>query len=146
MTACWLKTIIPFGLLLLAGCGSADEKIPVRGTVFCDQKPMGGASVAFIGKEGGAFSSAVTDAKGEFMLRAAPGKNKVSVSKENPQAAPPFDPNADQSMPTETEYAAMVKKLPKPLVAEKFSDPEKSGIVIDVSSGMSSVDINVSSK
>jgi hypothetical protein len=134
------------GLLLAAGCGEKDEKIPIAGTVFSDNKPLAGASVAFIGNAGGAFSSAITDAKGEFMLRAAVGKNKVAVSKQDTTNVPPPDPNADQSMPTETEYAKMVKSAPKPLVAERFTDPEKSGIVIDVAKGMSSVDINVTSK
>jgi len=138
-----------FILVVLAcfvwGCGKNDEKVPIRGTVFSDAKPLGGASVAFIGKDGGTFSSATTNEQGEFVMRASLGKNKVSVSKANPNAPPP-DPNADQTMPTEAEYAKMQKSRPKSLVAERFSDPEKSGIVIDVSAGMSAIDLNVTSK
>ena len=142
-----LHTILAFSsLLLLAGCGAKDEKIPVNGTVFSDGKPLAGASIAFIGKDGGAFSSAVSDAKGAFMLRAVSGKNKVAVSKANTENVKPPAPNVPQVMPTESEYAIMAKNAPKPLVAEKFTDPDKSGIVIDVVSGMSSVDLNVTSK
>ena len=72
--------------------------------------------------------------------------DKVAVSKMNTANLPPPDPNADQTMPTEAQYATMQKSAPKPLVAEKFTDPEKSGIVIDVVKGLSSVDINVTSK
>jgi hypothetical protein len=127
------------------GCGKSDDKVPISGTVFSDAKPLGGASVAFIGKDGGTFSSATTNDKGEFVMRASLGKNKVSVSKANPNVPPP-DPNADQTMPTEAEYAKIQKSRPKPLVAERFADPEKSGIVIDVSAGMSAIDLNVTSK
>ncbi len=134
------------GLLFVAGCGGNDDKIPITGTVFSDGKPLAGASIAFVGREGGAFSSAVSDANGVFLLRAAAGKNKVAVSKKDTTNVPAADPNADQTMPTEAEYAKMVRNAPKPLVAEKFTDPEKSGIVIDVTQGMSSVDINVTSK
>jgi hypothetical protein len=130
----------------LSGCGADDDKIPVTGTVFCDGKPLDGASIAFIGNNGGAYSSAVCDAKGEFRMRAAAGKNKVAVSKGNTANLPPPDPNADQTMPTGEVAATMMKAAPKPLVAEKFTDPEKSGIVIEVSGGMSSIDINVTSK
>lgn len=141
-----VKFFVVFPLICLAfGCGKADSKIPIQGVVFCDAKPLSGASVAFIGDSGGTFSSATTNDKGEFLMRAAPGKNKVSVSKANPNAPVP-DANADQSMPTEAEYSKMVKSLPKPFVAEKFADPEKSGIVVDVTSGMSAIDINVTSK
>jgi hypothetical protein len=130
---------------LLLGCGQADNKVPIQGVVYCDAKPLSGASVAFVGNDGGTFSSATTNDKGEFIMRAALGKNKVSVSKANPNVPAP-DPNADMSMPTDAEYAKMVKSLPKPFVAEKFADPEKSGIVVDVTAGMSAIDLNVTSK
>ncbi len=131
---------------MLSGCGDEPEKIMVKGIVFCDNKPISGANVAFVGNEGGAFAMGITDSKGEFVLRAVPGKNKVSVGKPNTTKVKPVDPNADQSMPTEGEVAAMVKAAPKPDIAAKFADAEKSGIVIDVVSGMSTVDIMVTSK
>lgn len=140
------RMIAAIGFIVMVGCGVKDDKVPVSGNVFSDGKPLAGASVAFIGNDGGALSSAVCDAKGAFNLRAALGKNKVAVSKMNTANLPPPDPNADQTMPTEAQYATMQKSAPKPLVAEKFTDPEKSGIVIDVVKGLSSVDINVTSK
>lgn len=133
-------------LLLLGGCGEEDSKVPIEGIVFSDGKPLAGASVAFIGDEGGAFSSATTDEKGSFKMRAAPGKNKVAVNKIDTEKLPPVDPNADQTMPTDGEYVKMVKSAPKSMVAARFADPEKSGIAVDVSAGMSPIDINVMSK
>ncbi|MCA9130077.1 MAG: carboxypeptidase regulatory-like domain-containing protein [Planctomycetales bacterium] len=132
--------------VMLAGCGESDQKIPISGIVFCDGKPFEGASVAFIGNNGGSFSSATTDNEGKFSMRAAPGQNKVAVSKANTENVKPMDPNEDQTMPTEAEYAIMVKSAPKPLVAERFADPDKSGITIEVKEGMDSVDINVTTK
>ncbi len=140
------KIALALVTLTVAGCGTKDEKIPVEGVVLADNKPLPGASVAFIGNGGGAFSSATTDDKGVFRLRAAAGKNKVAVNKVDTSKAPPPDPNANQTMPTEAEYVKMVKAAPKALVAERYADPEKSGIVVDVVAGMSAVDINVTSK
>ena len=134
-------------LVFCVGCGAQDDKIAVNGFVLSDGKPLAGASVAFIGNAGGAFSSATTDTKGAFTLRTVAGKNKVSVAKVDASSVkPPVDPNIPQVMPTDAEYAIMAKNAPKSLVAEKFADPDKSGIVIDVVSGMSSVDINVTSQ
>ncbi len=137
--------LLGLGVAAFVGCGGdADEKIPIEGTVLVDGKPMDGASVTFIGGGGGAFSSASTDAKGVFRLRAAAGKNKVAVSK--PMPAPTSSGPALETMPTEAELAKIVKSVPKPYIAERFADPSKSGIEIEVSKGMQPVDINVSAK
>ncbi len=133
-------------VLLIPGCGPSDEKIPLEGVVLSDGKPLSGASIAFIGKGGGAYSSATSDQNGLFKIRVVAGKNQVAVNKVSTEKAPPVNPNADQTMPTEAEYTKVMKSAPKALVAERFSDPDKSGIVIDVVKGMSSVDINVMSK
>ena len=135
-----------FCVLCVFGCTPADEKIAVKGIVFCDGKPFSNASIAFIGNSGGSFSSATSNEKGEFNLRASAGKNKVSVNKMDTSNVKPADPNADQTMPTDGEYQKMKKDAPKPLVAAKFADPDKSGIEIDIVSGMSSIDVNVTSK
>ncbi|MEZ6133885.1 MAG: carboxypeptidase-like regulatory domain-containing protein [Pirellulaceae bacterium] len=132
--------------LFMAGCSPSDDRISVSGTVLADGTPLGGASVAFVGNEGGTFASATTAEDGTFTLRAAPGRNKVSVNKIDPSTIPVEDPDADQTMGTEEEVAAMMKNAPKTLVAARFADPDQSGIVIEVVPGMDSVDLNVTSK
>lgn len=144
------KKLVGFVLIgflgLLSGCNEDDGKVEITGTVLCDGKPFPAASVAFIGNDGGAYGSGITDSAGNFKLRVAPGKNKVAVSKMNTENLPPVDPNADQSMPSGPEAEQMMKKAPKPLVAQKFTDPDKSGIVIDVTPDMAAVEIGVTSK
>jgi hypothetical protein len=142
------RLFLLFGLFIIAGCGPGDgDKVTVTGVVLCDNKPLDGASIAFIGNGGGAYGSAISDKQGKFSIRAAPGKNKVAVSKLNPADVPPVtDPYADQTMPTGEEATKIMKAAPKPFVAEKFTDPDKSGIVIDVVANMASVDLNVTSK
>jgi hypothetical protein len=132
--------------LLASGCGQSDNRVPIKGSLFCDDKPLAGASVAFIGDGGGAFGSTVSDSEGNFTIRAAIGKNKVTVAKASSEPIPATDPNADQSMPTDAEYTLQIKRLPKPIVAERFSDPNRSGIFVDVIGGMQPFDIRVTSK
>lgn len=144
---------LQMGLLLLAmvataGCGGEGgvEKVQIKGTVNLDGSPLAGASIAFVGNNGGTFGTATTDAKGVFTLRAAIGINKVSVAKSNPEAAKPADPNVDQTMGTYEDYVKSLKSLPKPSVAERYGDPARSGIQFDVGKGMPALDIDVTSK
>jgi hypothetical protein len=133
--------------VLFAGCGEKIAKIEVKGLVICDNKPLDGASVAFIGSGSGSFNTAVTDKEGMFKILAVPGKNKVAVNKLNPEATKQLDPEADQTMPSGEDAEKAMKAAPKALVAAKFADPDKSGIVIDVGPNMQAVEkINVTSK
>ena len=132
------------GLVFAIGC-SSDGKVTVNGTVYLDDKPMDGGTIAFVGRSGGVLSSASTDAQGKFKILAEPGKNQVAVSKADPKSTASYsDPK--QGMPSDAEYAQVQKKLPPPLVAARFSDPEKSGIAFDVTSGMQPVEIRVTFK
>jgi hypothetical protein len=104
----WMKVSLFFGMcLLVCGCGVSDDRVSIKGTVFCDDKPLAGASVAFAGT---AFGTSVTDSEGNFTMRASVGKNKVSIAKADPNAAlPSANSSANDSIPTEGEYA---KKKP----------------------------------
>ncbi len=135
---------LAIGLFSIVGC-SSDGKVPVDGVVFLDNKPLAGGTIAFVGREGGVIASATSDEQGKFQIRAEPGKNKVAISKADPKSSASYaDPT--QGMPLESEYAEVMKKLPPPLVAARFSDPEKSGISFVVESGMEPVEIRVTFK
>src|SRR5205823_7921813 len=71
-------------VLCLAGCGGGGGDagtVAVKGTITLDGKPVDNAAVGFIGKQGARLASAQTDGAGRFTIRAALGKNAVTVAK-----------------------------------------------------------------
>jgi hypothetical protein len=140
--------VVPFVALLLlgvSGCGNSDpDTVKLTGRVTLDGKPVGGASVAFVGRQGARLATAQTNAAGEFTIVAALGTNAVSVAKAstNPVAPPVQD---DGLMPTDAEYKQMQQaKVADTGVPAKYADPKTSGIAIDVVSGMSDIELALS--
>lgn len=135
-------------LLVGLGCSPSDGKIEVFGTVRCDGKPLDGASIAFVGSGGGVYATASTDATGKFAMRAVPGQHKVSVSKMDTSKAAEWAniPEEQRLAGTPEQMAAAMKNAPKPLVAQKFFNPDTSGISVDVQDGMAEVKIEVTAK
>lgn len=131
--------------LVMFGCGPSDGRLPVAGVIICDGQPLAEASVAFVGGGGGAISTGSTDKDGRFSIRAAPGKNKVSVAKmDSANAAEWADiPEEDQLAGTPEEMAQAMKNAPKPLVAQRYFNSETSGIEYDVVPNMAEVTIEV---
>jgi hypothetical protein len=120
--------------------------VPIEGIVTIDDKPIAQASVAFIGKEGARLASASTDASGKFKIRAALGKNVVTVAKAPPGGAPPPPSDTPDLMPSEGEYIKMQKAVAASEVPAKYGDPKTSGISFDITESMKSVDVVLSSK
>src|SRR5690348_5992044 len=92
--------------LCLSGCGGRAAEagtIAVSGLITLDGKPVDNAAVGFIGNQGARLASAQTDSSGRFTIRAAKGKNVVTVAK---ASANPVIPQSDQPqlMPTQGEY------------------------------------------
>ena len=102
--------------------------------------------VAFIGKEGARLASASTDASGKFKIRAALGKNVVTVAKAPPGGPAPPPSDEPDLMPSEGEYAKMQKAVAASEVPAKYGDPKTSGISFDITAAMKSVDVVLSSK
>jgi hypothetical protein len=135
-------------LLAGLGCSPSDGKIEVVGTVMCDGKPLEAAAIAFVGAGGGTYATASTDANGKFTVRAEPGQNKVSVSKMDTSKAAEWAniPEEQRLAGTPEQMAEAMKNAPKPLVAQKFFNPDTSGISIDIKDGMAEVKIEVTAK
>jgi len=135
-------------LALLAGCGGAADAgtVQVAGTVTVDDKPIAQASVAFIGNEGARLASASTDSSGKFKLRAALGKNVVTVAKAPPAGAAPV--SAPDTMPSEGEYQKLVQAVKANVseVPEKYGDPKTSGLQFDITPKMTSLDLVLTKK
>jgi hypothetical protein len=132
--------------MLLAGCGGAPVDagtFAINGAVTLDGKPLDNAAVAFIGKEGARLATAQTNTAGKFTIRAAPGKNVVTVSKPSANPTPPSD--EPQLMPSQGEYQKMVVAA-KSEVPAKYGDPKTSGLSYDVTEAMKEVEIALSTK
>jgi hypothetical protein len=136
-------------LVALGGCNGAGdaETVTLTGRVTLDGKPVDGASVAFVGREGARLSTAQTNAMGDFTITAALGKNAVSIAKMAVGGAAPAPVSEeDMLMPSDEEYQRMQRTKPAPAgIPAKYADPKTSGINIDVVSGMQDVELALSS-
>lgn len=148
----WANGALLLGAIALVaasvpGCGGGGADagtVAVTGSITLDGKPVDKASVGFIGKEGARLASAQTDAAGKFTIRAAMGKNVVTVAKAsaNPIAPPSNEP---QLMPSQQEYQKMQQET-KSDVPAKYADPKTSGLSIDVTEKTKDVEFALSSK
>jgi hypothetical protein len=124
-------------LAVLGGCGGPADPgtMMVSGVVTLDGKPVDQAAIGFLGREGARLATAQTDKAGKFTIRAAMGKNVVTVAKAGapPVLAPPS--SESQLMPTTTEYQQMIQNI-KTEVPAKYGDPKTSGLSVDVAEGM----------
>lgn len=128
------------------GCGKGKgERVTVSGFVTLDGNPVEGATVAFIGGGGGALEVTTSDKDGLFKLDAAPGPNRVTVTKEELSTAAPTS-EAEMTMGTDAQYKEQLKHKPKSIVPPKYSTPDTSGLSFDIAKGMDPVKLVLSSK
>jgi hypothetical protein len=146
VTACLLLICAP--LALFSGCGGGADAgtAAITGVVTVDDKPIAQASVAFIGNEGARLASASTDASGKFKIRAALGKNVVTVAKAPPGGPAPPPSDEPQLMPSAGEYAQMQKGIAASEIPAKYGDPKTSGLSFDITPAMKTVDVVLTSK
>ncbi len=128
-------------LPMLVGCGPEGlPTVPVEGTVTVDGSPMEGVTVMFSPSDGsGRAASARTDAEGHYVLTteingdgALVGSYKVAISKnvtEDDGLPDEVDPDDEASM--DAIYGQLdTRKAQKSnnMIADKFGDPNKSGL------------------
>lgn len=138
--------VFGLSLILCVGCGSAEvdkftskrpKTFPVSGTVKLNGQPVAGATVIFApdpaGTPNSIAASAVTDASGNYSLRAyppvkgaVPGKYKVAISKMELPPSAATGPNAHDAPPPPPL---------KSLIPENYADPKKSGLTADIPEG-----------
>jgi len=130
-----LAVVFSCTLVLLCGCGGEDKwkknrpkTVPASGTITLNGKPLVDAQVVLVPTTGTTGCSGKSDEKGAFELAAfapdpgvVPGSYKVMIVKSEIPASP--DPNAPES------NKAIYAKL---LVPVKYTDPEKSGLTVDI--------------
>lgn len=122
--------------ILVSGCDSGPEVYPVTGTVTLDGQPVEGAAVGLIPTVGGRHGSAVTDAKGEFVVGtftpddgALAGEHTVVVTKV--KIVKPGNERA--GIPPVLEY----------VVPERYDQPEASGLSVTVAKGTEPLELKL---
>jgi hypothetical protein len=134
------------------GCNSGDGKISVSGVVKLGDAPLGGATVGFIGNNGGQIAHSLTDATGRFTIRATPGINIVVVNKspdasqvagEGTSAVTGDEEPVDMLAGVEVGTSQAQQPKIKSIVDEKFASPLTSGLEFDVKEGMAEIELVV---
>jgi hypothetical protein len=127
-----------FITLLSAGCGGSDKYLGQRpatvaaeGTVLYKGKPVVGATIVAAPVEGSHAAAAVTDSAGKFKLSAfppkagaVPGDYNVTISAIEP--APVIE------LPEGVHEDDIQRPPPKHLIPERYSDPVKSGLKMEL--------------
>jgi hypothetical protein len=153
-------TILPaiFAILLMAGCNQGHDNIaPVSGTVTLDGQPAPNVMVTFVPEGGGAASTGVTDASGNYTLTyidskgALIGKHRVSVtsvaSAGSASSAPTNvssdDPNYANR--AQGDYAAMsAQQSAKEVIPERYNT--NSELVKEVTAGENVINLELTTK
>lgn len=125
------------------GNGSKRKTVSVSGTVRLNGQPLADADVHFMGGEHVGFGK--TNSNGEYRLvqGAAPGPNKVFISKVDPAsaAAAASDPTASLEDPEQMRAAMEGGAVPgsrkapagpKNLIPEDYSNPQKTKLTFEV--------------
>ena len=135
--------------VVVAGCNKGPRTVPVVGTVTLDGKPVEGAAVTFVPTAEGQPAMSITDAQGKFTLStgtaagAVPGTYAVTVvkMKEDAEASEEGDPESEGLMGEENiEVDSDLYVVP-----QKYSDPETSGLTVEVKPGMEPVNLDLTS-
>lgn len=146
-----------------SGCGGGIDfkTVPASGIVTLDGKPVAGAGVTFMSKEGNKVASADTDADGKFALKTMVGKqsvngavvgvHKVGVSKtesSGPDAGKKEGETDKEMVNRMSGQATNTSEFKeKYIVPKRYNSPENSQITATVAEGGSTdIEIKLTSK
>lgn len=133
-----IRGVLPVAVLFCLGCGSTDKfekarpaTVTAEGSVIYKGKPIPGATIVAAPDEGGFAAAAVTDSSGKFKLSAfppkagaVPGKYSVTITAVEP--APVIE------LPEGVHEDDIQRPPAKHLIPQKYSDPTKSGLRLDL--------------
>jgi hypothetical protein len=139
-------TAVALLLLSLAGCGPRlPQTYPVKGRVTLDGKPVAGAGVLLIPKEGRP-ANGVTDQDGAFVLStfgqgdgALPGEHAVTVTLKKTVGVTVNAEGLEGDFNPEKVHEEWI-------VPEKYSKAKTSGLTVEVSAGMEPLLLELSGK
>jgi len=128
-------------VVTILGCGDGGREKPdtvnVSGTVYLDGKPLADAEVNFVSEDGEFAAFGKTNAEGKYTLAqgAVPGKNKVYISKMEGEELD-IELSEEEGMDAGQLEAMGMDTAgdigPKELIAEEYSDPEKTKLEFEV--------------
>lgn len=149
--------IVPISLMVLAGCGDAEDSIylvPVKGKVIgADGEPLANASISFLPEPGNADQTPGGDTSGpagtymaSFRMRSglAPGKYKVSITPgvETPDIE--VDSLTKETFKDDPVMLAMMKKsAPVPRAAKKKKPEYREEFSVEVKDDGAPLDFTV---
>ena len=122
--------ILPLFFVLGCGGGSEHQTAPVAGTVYLDGQPLPDAEITFATSEFSAVAKTNSQGRYELAQGAAPGENKVWISKgSGPKVQMDEAGGMDQgqlaAMASGNEDAR-IPDAPRELLPAQYSDPEDS--------------------
>jgi len=137
-------------VLLFAGCSGYSQRanvekvVPAAGTLTYQGKPLDSYQVTLLPTDGRRPASGITDASGKFTLGtnnigdgAPPGKHKVAIVWSPPR------PAGEMGVETINDNPASMPK-PQVKIPDKYADPEKSGLTVEVPSrGISDIKLEL---
>ncbi|MDR2439334.1 MAG: carboxypeptidase-like regulatory domain-containing protein [Planctomycetaceae bacterium] len=131
-------------VVVITGCGSGIQYIPVTGTLTIDGVPMEGVTLSFLPVSGGTTASATTNAQGEFSITTSdhngciPGEYNIIVFK------------LEQSKPPAASQISVGPPLGQPVIKNllptKFAKTETSGLHAVIEQNMKPLVLNIETK
>ena len=121
--------LVGAAVLLVAGCGSADQPIDVSGKVTFKGEPVTEGSVQFIDDRTGRGAEVDLGPDGTYKASLFAGEYKVVVT-------PPYIVDESQGLPN--PYYKKVKNIPA-----KYHSTETSGLTAQVASDKATHDFNL---
>ena len=128
-------------LLFVLGCGGGSEHVtaPVAGTVYLDGQPLPDAEITFATPEFSAVAKTNSEGRYELAQGAAPGENKVVISKWSGSKvqldeAGGMDQGQLEAMSAGNE-GSRIQDAPRELLPAQYSDPEDSLLTYTVPEG-----------
>lgn len=126
-------------MTFFAALGCSGESVGlVQGVVTLDDKPLGGAGVNFVLKDGNVVA-ATTDSTGNYQIEVPTGDCKIGLS-----AREGGDDGTGESAKKMLKGAP--PPAPKSKVPQRYCDPETSGFKLNVTTGVNNYPIAMKSK
>ena len=124
---------------LLSGCSSAGPENVVTGKVTLDNEPVVG-TVVFQGADGKKIDTRI-DVRGIYFISPPPGKYQVAVVGLQPLTPDEIEATKKAQDKGPDGVPATKGTISGVAPPEKYADPAKSGLIVEVTKGKQSFDI-----